>query len=495
MDDWKNLGRMLDELAASGKAEVHEDGEWLAELAGLHCEFRRQGKQALLHLWSEERNLVRRVLRVAELDPAHVVLEVQRFGRAKPARLEISRADRPRTPARLSRERFRARFGRLVAQQFPDAELESLTAAPDLERSLSGLYARGLLKEGSLSWTVLGVSSTEDSSTIEGILTFGLVWLDAARRLSVKRSIVGLRLFVPESAGRLVRHRVQALGSSAAVEIYEFSEATWQVRRIESSDTGNLESWLVPRREVEARQTAAQGAFNRIRALVPGTAEAMDSVIPPGTSEAILRFRGLAFANWKDGQTYYGVGDDSHELTGTAWPELEKLVRLLDLHRSPLAEDTNNGMYRAAPERWLETLVLADPTRLSAHLDPRSVYSQVPALSAGERGVIDLLGVTRAGRLVVIELKASEDIHLPLQAVDYWLRVCRHQREGDFQRYGYFTEVILEDKPPLLWLVSPGLRFHPTTDLILKYLTSAIEVTRIGLNENWRRGLQVVFRM
>ncbi len=109
--------------------------------------------------------------------------------------------------------------------------------------------------------------------------------------------------------------------------------------------------------------------------------------------------------------------------------------------------------------------------------------------------MIDLLGVTREGRLVVIELKASEDIHLPLQAVDYWLRVCRHQREWDFRRYGYFAGVVLEDKPPLLWLVSPGLRFHPTTDLVLKYLSPAIEITRIGLNENWRRGLQVVFRM
>jgi hypothetical protein len=29
----------------------------------------------------------------------------------------------------------------------------------------------------------------------------------------------------------------------------------------------------------------------------------------------------------------------------------------------------------------------------------------------------------RDGRLAVLELKAGEDIHLILQAVDYWLRV------------------------------------------------------------------------
>ena len=40
---------------------------------------------------------------------------------------------------------------------------------------------------------------------------------------------------------------------------------------------------------------------------------------------------------------------------------------------------------------------------------------------------------------MVIEMKASEDMQMPIQAVDYWLRVRRHQRDGDFERYGYFA--------------------------------------------------------
>jgi hypothetical protein len=113
---------------------------------------------------------------------------------------------------------------------------------------------------------------------------------------------------------------------------------------------------------------------------------------------------------------------------------------------------------------------------------------------AADRGLLDLLGVTHDGRLVVIELKASEDIHLPLQAVDYWLRVRRHQREGDFKVYGYFPGVALDQRPPLLWLVSPGLRFHPTTDAIVAQLAAEIPLTRISLNEKWRRGIRVVHR-
>ena len=108
--------------------------------------------------------------------------------------------------------------------------------------------------------------------------------------------------------------------------------------------------------------------------------------------------------------------------------------------------------------------------------------------------MLDLLGITRQGRLVVIELKASEDLQLPVQAVDYWLRVRRHQREEDFQRDGYFPGVVIDPRPPLVWLVSPGLRFHSATDTLLKYLSPEIRVSRIGLAENWRRGLKIIFR-
>jgi hypothetical protein len=131
---------------------------------------------------------------------------------------------------------------------------------------------------------------------------------------------------------------------------------------------------------------------------------------------------------------------------------------------------------------------------LDAQLDSEFIYSQVPALSDSNRGVIDLLGVTRQRRVVVIELKASEDIHLPLQAVDYWLRVRQHLANGDFHRYGYFTGIELDPSPPLLWLVAPGLQFHPACDTLLRYLSPEIQVTRIGVNENWRRKLSVVFR-
>ena len=59
--------------------------------------------------------------------------------------------------------------------------------------------------------------------------------------------------------------------------------------------------------------------------------------------------------------------------------------------------------------------------------------AQVPAFAAGDRQIPDLLGITRQGRLVVIDRKASEDIQLPSQAVDYGLRVrFGTNRKGTF---------------------------------------------------------------
>src|SRR5271167_3377349 len=138
MNDWAQLDHALVEMAASGNAEVREDGEWLAELAALHCELQRDGKSPLVHLWSAENNLTRRILRVREQSPDRIVLEVRRFGRAKPGRLEFLRTNSPRAAGRITREQFRARLRRMLAERFPDATIGQLSGAPDLEHSFSG---------------------------------------------------------------------------------------------------------------------------------------------------------------------------------------------------------------------------------------------------------------------------------------------------------------------------------------------------------------------
>ena len=369
--------------------------------------------------------------------------------------------------------------------------MESLATSADLHHSISGSYTRGLVRRGSEAYAVLAASPNEDSATIDGILTFGLIWLQHTRDRARKYSVHGLRLFLPHRSSTITAHRMAALASPQEVELYEYERPYWRVRRIARSNAGNLATWIVPRREIEQAIAAAMPMAERIRRLAP---EAIRVGVAPATQEVTLRFRGLEFARWRLGAMWYGLGDRQDPLTPDKWPTLEALVRQLETHRHPLASDTKHRLYRAQPERWLETMVAADPARIDARLDPRHIYAQVPAFSSGDRGIIDLLGVTRDGRLAVLELKASEDIQLAMQAVDYWLRVRFHHEQDDFRRYGYFPEIPLSAKPPLLFLVAPGFRFHPSIDIVLRYLSPEIEIARVALAENWRRGLHVVFR-
>jgi hypothetical protein len=147
------------------------------------------------------------------------------------------------------------------------------------------------------------------------------------------------------------------------------------------------------------------------------------------------------------------------------------------------------------PERLLEARVRENMEAIDATLVPEAVYSQVPALAGGQRGIMDLVSVDRSGRLAVLELKASEDIHLPLQALDYWMRVVWHLERGEFAGRGYFPGIELQAQPPRLFLVAPALDFHPQTETVLRYFSPAIEVERIGLAVEWRKSIEVMFRL
>ena len=108
--------------------------------------------------------------------------------------------------------------------------------------------------------------------------------------------------------------------------------------------------------------------------------------------------------------------------------------------------------------------------------------------------MIDVLTVTREGRLAVLVLKANEDIHLPLQGIDYWSRVAWHRARGEFQKFGYFAGRELSPQPPLLVMVAPALQVHPAADTLLKYISQEIQWTLLGIDERWRKELTVVSR-
>jgi hypothetical protein len=146
------------------------------------------------------------------------------------------------------------------------------------------------------------------------------------------------------------------------------------------------------------------------------------------------------------------------------------------------------------PEALLEQRIRAGIESLDATLLKTPVYGQVPQFAGGDRGIIDLLAVDRDSRLAIIELKVGQEIHLPLQALDYWMRVKWHLDRGEFGPRGYFTGIELRREPPRLILAAPAFEFHPTNETLLGYFAPEIPVERIGLGLEWQKEIKVVFR-
>ena len=161
-------------------------------------------------------------------------------------------------------------------------------------------------------------------------------------------------------------------------------------------------------------------------------------------------------------------------------------------------------LFRLQPERWLESRLRDGIAELMPGLRGDLMYTQVPALSSGDRGLLDLLTLDRDGRLVVIELKADEDLHLPLQALDYWIRVRalnddRRAVAGGrpltaFERQGYFAGAEVSPRTPRLLLIAPSLRVHPANEPVLRYFSPQVEWELIAVSEHWRREMKVIFR-
>ena len=490
MELFENLKEGLSRLLASGPVRVQENGSWLASLENFQYEVREKAGATLLHLWSGEGTLVRRVIGIDADEEGRLALRVTRFGRTRSDQLEFLCRQRDPERGELRRAQFRSTLEGMLSPQFPDEAVPSLTSAADLEHSLSGNYVRGITNTPSRSTAIMAAAEGESSATYDALLTFGLLWFDRARHRKLRRPIGGLRLFFPQGCGAVIAHRLKAVCPAINVELYEYEPATQRIRQVDPHDCGNVKSWLVTRREFERALANAREAIAPILRINPA---AITAELMPGTSEVALRFRGLRFARWEQAGAFFGI-DSEQKLTPATRPDLEHLLRTLESHRSPLTASRQHPHFRAQAERWLESEVIADPTRIDARIDPRFLYPQVPAISDGDRGIMDVLGITREGRLVVIELKASEDLQLVMQAVDYWLRVRYHQEQGDFPRYGYFPGINISTEPPLLLLVAPSLQFHPAGDTLAACLTKDIEICRVGLNENWRRGLRVILR-
>lgn len=495
------LTRMMERfLADAPQAVAVEDGEILFDFDTAKYSVSGEGK-CVLHIWSEERNTVRRVLD-AEVSGRVLCLQVLRFGQSQPKLMEIC-ADRDRRAGaakRMARKSYQSLLERVLRREHPGFKIERLSGSPDLEHSFSPVYTRSVLRTGQSAFAVLGVNAEETQTSVDAALTFGILWMDYQRQqLSGRAHVEGLKLFLPPGRSEIIRQRAANLNADVAKwQLYELDERSEICEPVDSADSGNIITRLTRSVDVPAARQRFAASVARIHTLAPAA-----EITVQTASEIVFRLYGLEFAracmtptpgSFRNSESIlFGIGPAEYILDETSEALFAELVKRITQQRQPAGSHTNL-FFRLAPERWLESLITCDVRAIDERLDGRFVYSQVPAFTACDRAMLDVLTCTLDGRLAVLELKADEDIHLPLQGLDYWARVRWHQQHGEFTRNGYFAGRELSSAPPLLYLVAPALHVHPTTDVLLRYLSQRIEWTLVQVDEHWREGVRVVNR-
>ncbi len=478
---------------------VVEDEVELFDLTATQWRLTLAFGKLLFEAWNPARSIVRRVEDLAYRDRGRMGIFVRKPGGRQTGTLELRELERSNHAARpVNRSRFRQELLAVLQRQLPGWRFERISNRSDREHSFSAWYTRGLARQGRTAWAFLGLSEAEPLAAADSALSFGLIWLDWLRGQSERVTVPGLKLYLPRGNTELAAHRAAYLHRSAAqVEIFEWNSGEASPappQGVDLRDFGNVETRLTQRRRGEA---LAERHREVLRSLLGNVFDRVD-LVPDATANVLsLRVLGLEVARAAGLLTpaiYFGLEGSYRKLEESNRAEFRHFLdRVLQL-RKARSEDPSHEFYRLQAERWLESLLVRDITKIDPALSPECVYSQVPAFSGRDRGVIDCLSVTRGGRLAVIELKVQEEINLPLQGLDYWLRVKWLQERGQFQEFGYFPGVELAQAPPLLYLVSPAFRFHSTTDRLIRYLNPSIEVIRVGVNDQWREGVKILFR-
>src|SRR5580693_7757429 len=221
-------------LAEHARAVVREDGKVLFDMREAKYKLATEHGRCTLHLWGEDRNLVRRVSGTT-LRNGVLRLSTHRFGQTKPQTLELVTDRDRRTPS--TREATRVRYlrvlERVLSRSFPEWKADAFRTAMDLEKSFGPAYARGSLVRGSQAWAVIGVNEEETQATVDGILTLGILWLHHCRESGDGRRVYqGLKVVVPSGAAALTVSRLAWLHPQAAQwELWELDQATEELEQ------------------------------------------------------------------------------------------------------------------------------------------------------------------------------------------------------------------------------------------------------------------------
>jgi hypothetical protein len=482
----------LERFFIGGAFDLCEEERFVATLEPECCVVEISYGKLVISCWNEEWSRSWRVVSCQMLGESLRLYCTKQMGRV--GCVLTLRRGQAKDEVAQSRAGFFNKITSLIEANLAGFQVEQAILARDDRRYFSGIYTRLIIKEGGNTIAGVAVSEGEAQDSIDASLGQVLIWLEELR--SRGRTVNRLALFVPSGKASTIACRltwVQVDG--AKISLYEVDEAQKEIKPVAAFAQADLSDNLkrASRRAQWSKPDALSyetvGVIDRAKQLAP---EALETCQRGGW--IYLSIRGLTFArvSLNKASVEFGIHRPRKRLTDSNRSEFEELILFINTRRKAFAENRGEEVFRSQAERWLEAIVRKDVAVIDPTFDSRFVYSQVPAYRGQQRAFIDVLTTTRRGRLVIIELKVSEDPEFPFQGLDYWIRIDWHRRRGDFERRGYFQGVTLRDETPLIYLVAPLFRFHATTKGIASKISGQAPVYRVGINDDWRSQLRVL---
>jgi hypothetical protein len=386
-----------------------------------------------------------------------------------------------------------------VASAFQlETRVERCALSPGTRPGQPGRYARIVLHRKQTRVAVTGPVISTPPASVDAFLSSALLWFNRTAARIKPPQIEQLWLVVSEELLKPLLYRVALLrdGLRNSIRVFTVDDELKTLRQAEAFERRDL--WR--KKLAHFPPVPAANVSAHMSAIVAEAPEAIDVV--HARHGVTFRYFGLPFARVRSllgvGKVWFGL-DGAHRrlLDESTRREWKNLVHDLREHRSASAIDQHHAFYRSAAEAWLESLLRRDITKLDPGLIIAPLHAQFRTARGGKLGIrpVDLLALRQDGRLVVIELKVSENREHVLQGADYWRRVEAHRRRGHIARAELFGEIAIKDEPPLVYLVAPTLRVHPSFQTLARCISADIEIYRFDINEDWRAGVRVMRRM
>lgn len=390
------------------------------------------------------------------------------------------------------------RLAQLAREWQPNATIERCALSPGTRAGQPGRYARILLRWKGERIAVTGTVISSHPATVDAFLSSALLWFTRTRERTRPPYIEQLWLIVSEKLVKPLCYRLALLRESlkTIIGVFAVDDELRELAPVKCPERHEL--WT--KKLARFPPVPAAKVSEQTLAILAEAPQAID-VVHSRHGET-LRYFGLPFARVRSllgvERIWFGIDSSRRRLLDeTSWRDWQNLLQDLREHRSASTRDHRHAFYRTAAEAWLESLLRRDITKLDPGLIIAPLHAQFRTAQGGKLGIrpIDLLALRQDGRLVVIELKASEDREHVLQGADYWRRVEAHRRRGHIARAKLFGDKKIMDEPPLVYLVAPTLRVHPSFHTLARCISSDIELYRFDVNDDWRSGVRVMRRM